>query len=56
MNSSKSEYHDRSPCKNNNVPQMATKTYWSILKAFVNGTKIPPIPLLLAGNQLFIHF
>ena len=28
----------------------ATETYWSILKTFVNGIKIPVTPPLLVGN------
>ena len=32
------------------------KTYWKILKTFVNGTKIPLIPLLLVGNQPVTDF
>ena len=37
-------------------PETAPKTYWKILKAFVNGTLIPMIPLLLVGNQLVSDF
>ena len=32
------------------------KTYWEILKTFVNSTKIPLIPPLLVGNQLVSNF
>ena len=32
-------------------PNTVRKTYWKILKTFINGTKIPLIPLLLVGNQ-----
>ena len=39
-----------------NDPETAPKTYWKILKAFVNGTLIPMIPLLLVGNQLVSDF
>ena len=31
-------------------PKKAPKTYWKILKTFVNGTKIPLILPLLVGN------
>ena len=33
-------------------PKTASKTYWKILKTFLNGAKIPLIPSLLVGNQL----
>ena len=32
------------------------RTYWKILTAFVDGTKIPLIPPLLVGNQLISDF
>ena len=37
---SKAKYHERLAIKLNN-PKAAPKTYWSILKTFVNGSKIP---------------
>ena len=36
---SKTKYHERLAIKLND-PKTAPKTYWSILKAFVNGSKI----------------
>ena len=41
-----------------NDPKTAPKTYWKILKTFVNGTKIPliPLPPLLVGSQLVSDF
>ena len=39
-----------------NDPKTAPKTYWKILKEFVNGTKIPLILALLAGNKLVTIF
>ena len=39
-----------------NDPKTAPKTYWKILKIFVNSTKIPLIPPLLVGNQLVSDF
>ena len=39
-----------------NDPKTAPKTNWKILKTFVNGTKIPLIPPLVAGNQLVSDF
>ena len=32
------------------------KTYWAILKTFVNGSKIPLIPPLLVDNKLVTDF
>ena len=55
VNSSKLKYHERLAL-NLNDPKTAPKTYWKILKAFVNGTKIPLIPPLLVGNQLVTEF
>ena len=49
VNSSKLKYHERLALRLHN-PKTAPKTYWKILKAFVNGTKIPIIRPLLAGN------
>ena len=39
-----------------NDPKTSSKTYWKILKTFVNGTKIPLIPPLLVSNQLVSDF
>ena len=55
INSSKLKYHERLAL-NLNDPKTAPKTYWKILKTFVNGTKIPLIPPLLVGNQLVTDF
>ena len=55
VNSSKLKYHERLAL-NVNDPKTAPKTYWKILKTFVNGTKIPLIPPLLVGNQLVTDF
>ena len=55
FNSSKLKYHERLAL-NLNDPKTAPKTYWKILKTFVNGTKIPLIPPLLVGNQLVTDF
>ena len=35
-----------------NDTNSARKTYWSILKSFVNGKKIPLIPPILVKDQL----
>ena len=55
VNSSKLKYHERLAL-NLNDPKTAPKTYWKILKTFVNGTKTPLIPPLLVGNQLVTDF
>ena len=55
VNSSKLKYHERLAL-NLNDPKTAPKTYWKLLKTFVNGTKIPLIPPLLVGNQLVTDF
>ena len=39
-----------------NDPNSAPKTYWSILKSFVNGKKIPLIPPTLVKDQLVTNF
>ena len=48
----KLKHHVRSALKVND-PKTAPKTYRKILKTFVDGTKIPLIPPLLVGKQLF---
>ena len=55
VNSSKLKYHERLSLKLYD-PKIASKTYWEILKTFVNGTKIPLIPPLLVGDQLVTDF
>ena len=55
VNSSKLKYHERLALKLID-PKTARKTYWKILKTFVNGTTIPLIPSLLVGNQLVTDF
>ena len=39
-----------------NDSNSAPKTYWSILKSFVNGKKIPLIPPILVKDQLVTNF
>ena len=55
VNSSKLKYHERL-APNLNDPKTAPKTYWKILKTFVNGTKFPLILPSLVGNQLVTEF
>ena len=47
----KIEYYSRL-AKMLNDPQTNAKTYWSILKTFFNGRKIPVIPPLLIDGKL----
>ena len=37
-------------------PSTSSKTYWSILKTFVNGKKIPIIPYLLVNDKFITNF
>ena len=39
-----------------NNPKTSSKTYWSILKTFFNGRKIPIIPPLLKDGKLKSDF
>ena len=39
-----------------NNPKTSSKTYWSILKTFYNGRKIPIIPPILKDGKLESHF
>ena len=39
-----------------NNPSTSAKTYWSILKTFYNGKKVPLIPPLQIGNTLVSDF
>ena len=39
-----------------NNPKTSAKTYWSILKTFYNGKKIPVIPPLLINNKHVSNF
>ena len=46
----KTEYHSKLAAKLVN-PSTRAKTYWSILKTFANGRKVPVIPQLLINNE-----
>ena len=37
-------------------PSTSAKTYWSILKTFANGRKVPVIPPLLINNEFISNF
>ena len=37
-------------------PSASAKRYWSILKTFANGKKVPLIPLLLINNEFISNF
>ena len=51
----KEEYRYHLATKLNN-PSTSAKTYWSILKTFYNGKKVPLIPPLQIGNTLVSDF
>ena len=51
----KQEYYNNIALKLSN-PKRGAKTYWSILKTFYNGKKIPVIPPLLVNNKLVSNF
>lgn len=51
IDSSKSKHHERLANKFNDL-KIAPKTYWTILKIFVNGSKISLIPPLPVNSKL----
>ena len=51
----KTEYHRKLAAKLVN-PSTSPKTYWSILKTFANGRKVPVIPPLLTNNEFISNF
>ena len=51
----KAKYHERLAIKLNDA-KAAIKTYWSILKTFVNGSKIPLISVVLVNNEFVTDF
>ena len=51
----KEDYHNFLASKLNN-PKTSVKAYWSILKSFYNGKKIPLIPPLLISNEINSEF
>ena len=55
ITNSKLAYYRRIASKLND-PNSAPKTYWSILKPFVNGKKISLIPPILVKDQLMTNF
>ena len=55
IQSSRDEYFSRLAKKLNN-PKTSAKTYWKILKTFVNGKKIPSIPPLLENGKYVTNF
>ena len=55
ITNSKLAYYRRIASKLND-PNSAPKTYWSILKSFTNGKKIPLIPPILVKDQLVTDF
>ena len=55
ITSSKLKYYEGLANKLND-PKTGPKTYWKIIKTFLNDTKIPLIPPLLVSNQLVSDF
>ena len=51
----KDKYYNKLSMKLNN-PKTSSKTYWSILKTFYNGRKIPIIPPILKDGKLESDF
>ena len=51
----KTEYHSKLAAKLVN-PSTSAKTYWSILKTFASGKKVPVIPPLLINNEFISNF
>ena len=52
---SKEKYYQRINTKLNDH-SLSNKTYWSILKTFYNGKKVPIIPLLFINNKFVTDF
>ena len=50
----KKEYYDQLSKKRND-PLSSSKTYWSILKTFYSGTKIPLISLIIRDNKVITN-
>ena len=55
ISESKDKYYNKLAMKLNN-PKTSSKTYWSILKTFYNGRKIPIIPPPLKDGKLEYDF
>ena len=55
IHDTKTEYHSKLAAKLVN-PSTSAKTYWSILKTFASGRKVPVIPPLLINNEFISNF
>ena len=55
ISESKEKYYNKLSMELNN-PKTSSKTYWSILKTFYNGRKIPIIPPILKDGKLESDF
>ena len=55
ISESKDNYYNKLAMKLNN-PKTSSKTYWSILRTFYNGRKIPIIPPILQDGKLESDF
>ena len=53
INFPKAKYHERLAIKLND-PKTAPKTYWFVLKTFINGSKIRLIPPCSVNNEFVI--
>ena len=51
----KKQYYDQLSKKLND-PLTSSKTYWSMLKTFYSGTKIPLIPPIIIDNKVITNF
>ena len=52
---SKGKYYSRITSKSSDIGE-SSKTYWSIMKSFFIGKKIPFIPPLFENNEFITHF
>ena len=55
IKSSEEKFYNNLVEKLNNS-KTSSKTYWSIMKTFVNGKETPIVPLLLVNNNLISNF
>ena len=55
IHDTKTEYHSKLVAKLVN-PSTSAKTYWSILKTFASGRKVPVIPPLWINNEFISNF
>ena len=56
MISIKKEEHYNNLSKKLNDSNISAKTYWSVLKSFYKGNRVPLIPPLLVNNKIVSDF